>query len=135
MKKRETPLRAGIKCRCAGSANGWASQAYNRLFTGEVKTGYSGRGTLDFRLRTKNKFGRAGCTFLHRKKKLADRTFVHRVTLVVEVMFTSVAVCGSTRGMILVCMMMLKQGVQRLHQPEADKETQECAGGEALIRM
>ncbi|MCE2822021.1 MAG: hypothetical protein LW693_06305 [Saprospiraceae bacterium] len=127
MKKRETPLRAGIKCRCAGSANGWASQAYNRLFTGEVKTGYSGRGTLDFRLRTKNKFGR--------KKKLADRTFVHRVTLVVEVMFTSVAVCGSTRGMILVCMMMLKQGVQRLHQPEADKETQECAGGEALIRM
>lgn len=39
-----------------------------------------------------------------------------------EVVLTSVALGGRTYGMILVYVVMLKQGVQRLHQPEADEE-------------
>lgn len=91
--------------------------------------------TPDSRLRTKGKFGRAGDTFLYGKKKLADGTLIHGISFIVDVMLTSVAVRNSTNGMILVSMMVLKQRVQGLHQPEAEKDTQECTGGEALVRI
>jgi hypothetical protein len=74
-------------------------------------------------------------TFLGGEYKCTYRTFVGCVSFVVQVMYAPVAFGSGTHRVILVRMVMLEQGVQCLHQPEAEEEEgQEARCGATAIR-
>lgn len=109
------------------SAGGRSPRAGNFVIGRKVTGDCAQRGARGYGCGTEHKTGCIRGTFLNGEHECADRTFIGCVPFIVQVVLAPVAFGGGTNRVCLVRMVVFEQGVESLHQPEAEEENGEQA--------